>query len=203
MSLARKNSREKHHGRNSDLEQFAYRKVIPDILKEEILTALSYYPMLRNTCIHFEFKDNFRKHFMQAQPIIDTMFRKPENREYVILMNRYFKIEDEQIFIDDMPFNVLVGWIGHELGHIMDYRHRGFFSLVKFGIGYLTSKSFVIGAERVADTYAIRQGLADNIIATKNYILNHGHLPERFKRKIRKLYMAPEEVMMIVERENH
>lgn len=198
MGTARKMSQAKYF-EQEDLEQFANKKIIPDILRREILTALSFYPMLKDTAITFAFKDNFKKHFMQAQPVISTMFRKREKREYIILMNKYFEIEDERIFIDSIPFDVLVGWIGHELGHIMDYTNRGFFSLIKFGIGYLISKSFIIGAERVADTYAIRQGLADHLVQTKNYILNHAHLPDRFKNKIKRLYMPPEEVMMIVE----
>ncbi|ELR70743.1 hypothetical protein C900_03351 [Fulvivirga imtechensis AK7] len=199
MSTARKISQAKYI-EQEDLEQFANKKVIPEILRKEILTALSYYPMLKDTTITFAFKESFRKHFMQAQPVISTMFRRREEREYIILMNKYFEIEDERIFIDSMPVDVLVGWIGHELGHIVDYTHRGFFSLIKFGIGYLISKSFIIGAERVADTYAIHQGLAGHLIQTKNYILNHTHLPDRFKSKIRRLYMPPEEVMMLVEK---
>lgn len=200
MNLAKKHKKQYNEGKEY-LEQHASKKEIPDILRPQILTALSYYPMLKDTPIRFVFKEKFRKHFMQAQPDFRTMFRRREKREYVILMHRYLHIEDEDVFIDAIPFEVLVGWIGHELGHVMDYKRRGFFSLIGFGIGYLTSRSFIIAAERTADTFAIRQGLAEHLIKTKNYILNHAHLPDRFKSKIRRLYMPPEEVMMMVEDE--
>ncbi|UII26006.1 hypothetical protein LVD15_22300 [Fulvivirga maritima] len=182
-----------------NLEQFAQNKQIPEALSKEVLTALSYYPELKDTRIRFVFKDNIRKSFMQAQPLIKSMFSGLQNREYVIFMSRFFKIGKEKIFIHTIPSEVIVGWVGHELGHVMDYKNRGFFSMIKFGIGYLISKAFIIGAERVADTYAIQHGLADKIIATKNFILNHSDLPEKYKDKIRKLYMPPEEVMMMVE----
>lgn len=182
-----------------DLEQFSQNKVIPDTLRKEILTALSYYPELKGTKIHFIFKDNIKKSFMQAQPLVKTMLRSRGEREYVIFISHYFKIGLERIFIHAVPFGVLVGWLGHELGHVMDYKDRSFFSLLKFGFGYILSKAYLIEAERVADTHAIQHGLADRIIETKNYILNHAHLPERYKSKIRRLYMPPEEVMMMVE----
>ncbi|UII31413.1 hypothetical protein LVD17_24275 [Fulvivirga ulvae] len=182
-----------------DLEQFSKNKVIPDTLRREILTALSYYPELKNTRIHFVFKDNIRKSFMQAQPLVRTMLKSRGQREYVIFISHYFRIGHEKIFIHSVPFGVIVGWLGHELGHVMDYKDRSFFSLLKFGFGYILSKAYLIGAERVADTYAIQHGLAGRIIETKNYILNHADLPERYKSKIRRLYMPPEEVMLMVE----
>ncbi|MBL3657111.1 hypothetical protein [Fulvivirga sediminis] len=182
-----------------NLEEFASQKIIPEALNREVLTALSYYPELKDTRIRFVFKENIKKSFMQAQPIIKSMFSGKVNREYVIFISRFFKIGNEKIFIHNIPFDVVVGWIGHELGHVMDYKNRGLLRMIKFGIGYLISKSYVIGAERVADTFAIEHGLADKIIATKNYILNHADLPEKYKNKIRKFYMAPEEVMMIVQ----
>ncbi|UII19473.1 hypothetical protein [Fulvivirga ligni] len=184
---------------NFELEQFAANKIIPDTLRTEILTALSYYPELVDVKIRFVFKDNIKRSFMQAQPVIGSMFGRRANREYVIFMSRYFKIGHEKIFIHALPFDVILGWIGHELGHVMDYMGRGLFSMIKFGIGYLISRAYIIGAERVADTYAIQHGLADKIITTKNFILNHSDLPEKYKAKIKRLYMPPEEVMMMVE----
>lgn len=182
-----------------DLEQYAGNKTIPDTLRHEVLTALSYYPELKDTKIHFVFKDNIRKSFMQAQPLVRTMLRGRDEREYVIFISHYFKIGREKIFIHSLPLGVIVGWLGHELGHIMDYKGRSFLSLLKFGFGYILSRAYLVGAERVADTHAIQHGLAERIIETKNYILNHADLPERYKSKIRRLYMPPEEVMMMVE----
>ncbi len=98
-----------------------------------------------------------------------------------------------------VPSEVLIGWIGHELGHIMDYRERSGLNMLWFGIKYLTSKNYIREAERVADTYAVNHGLGEYIIATKDFILNHAHLSETYKSRIKNLYLSQEEIMMLVE----
>lgn len=183
------------------LERFGHKKVIPDLLREEILLSLSYYPELLNICIEFVLVDPFiRKSVMQAQPEFKSYFTIGKKRSYVIRISRYFNIEsDEIISIETLPRSVLVGWIGHELGHIMDYQERNFWEMARFGIGYLFSSRYLKRAERTADAFAISHGLGQKIIATKNFILDHAHLPERYKEKIRRLYLSPEDALELIE----
>lgn len=134
---------------------------------------------------------------MQAQPVLASFFNGP--RAYVINISQVIYLGKEEINIRDMPHDVLVGWVGHELGHIMDYTTRGMWSMIRFGIGYLLSGRYIKSAEWTADNFAIQHGLADKIMATKNYILNHAHLTDKYKRKIKRLYMSPEEVLELAE----
>lgn len=108
-------------------------------------------------------------------------------------------MEGEVYQIHRLPFEVLTGWLGHELGHVTDYLHRSLFSLTAYGFGYLFSKSYCKGAERSADEYAITHGMGEYIQATRNFILNHAHFPDSYKQKIRSLYLSPEELLEIVE----
>lgn len=64
----------------------------------------------------------------------------------------------------------MIGWIGHELGHVMDYQERSGLNLLVFGIKYLTSNGFIKEAERAADTFAVNHGMSDYILATKDFI---------------------------------
>ncbi len=52
--------------------------------------------------------------------------------------------------------------------------------------------------ERTADTYAIQHGMGDYILKTKNFILDNANLSEKYKQRIRKLYISPEEVMELI-----
>jgi len=173
-------------------------KKIPESITAETLKALSYYPALKDTPIAFKFKKNIKKSTMQAQPIFGSFFRSRKNREYVILISKRVKIDKEVFKITDVPSDVLIGWIGHELGHVMDYKDRSVLSLLGFGIGYLILGRYIRAAERRADEFAVRHGLRAEILETKNFILNNAHLPEKYKNKIRRLYLSPEEVMEIV-----
>ncbi|MEE2772167.1 MAG: hypothetical protein VX712_08115 [Bacteroidota bacterium] len=174
-------------------------KIVPDIIWREAYVALSHYPELKDTPIEFRFKDKIKKSFMQAQPVFSDLFKKRKNRGYIIFMNREFNIEGKKLRIDEVPSQVLTGWLGHELGHVMDYKNRHGFGLIWFGIKYMTSKNYIREAERAADTYAVNHGLGEYIIATKDFILNESQLSETYKSRIKDLYLSQEEIMVLID----
>ena len=173
-------------------------KIIPEEIKKEAIEALTFYPELYDTAIEFKFKDDIKKSTMQAQPRFTSFFKAKENREYVILISRNIQIEGEHFTMEDIPSDVKVGWIGHELGHVMDYRERTNFGMLIFGIKYLFSSAHIKEVERAADTFAIQYGMGDYILTTKNFILDNAHLSEKYKERIRRLYISPEEVMELI-----
>ena len=173
-------------------------KIIPESLEKEVMEALTFYPELYETAIEFKFKNNIKKSTMQAQPRFASFFKKKENREYLIFISRKIQIEGEVFTMDDIPSDVKVGWLGHELGHVMDYSHRTNVGMLILGIKYLFSAAHIKEVERAADTYAIAQGMGDYILKTKNFILENANLSERYKERIRRLYISPEEVMELI-----
>lgn len=176
-------------------------KIIPETIEKEALAALSYYPELKHTPIEFRFKNNLKKSFMQAQPKFGSLLLPKKEREYIIYMNNRLHIENEDITVTDIPKDVLIGWLGHELGHIMDYLHRSTWNLINFGLKYITLGDHIREAERTADTFALQHGMVNYILATKNFILNHASLSEEYKARIKRLYLSPEEIMVIVNQE--
>lgn len=173
-------------------------KIIPNSIREDAINALQHFPDLYDCEITFKFKENIRKSTMQAQPIISSLFGKKENRKYIILISKNIQIDAEELSTFDIPSKVMVGWLGHELGHIMDYRSRGFFNMLVFGFKYLYSDAHIKEVERAADVFAIQNGMAEYILETKNFILNHASISEKYKAKLKRLYLSPEEIMHIV-----
>ncbi|PZD79532.1 hypothetical protein [Mesonia sp. K7] len=173
-------------------------KVIPKIIAPEVEKALSFYPELKEVPITFKFKDKIKKSTMQAQPKYKSFFVSKENREYIILISRKFHIEHEEFKITDMDKEVLIGWIGHELGHVMDYKDRSAIGMLIFGLKYLFSSVHIKEVERAADTYAIQHGMYKYILATKNFILDNTHISPKYRARIKRLYMSPEEIMELV-----
>lgn len=191
-----------HFNSNQNLEKFATNKVIPNEIRELTLEALSYFPDLINTKIDFQFKNNIHGSVMQAQPKVGSLFmHSKENRAYKIKISRNLFLEDNPIPIEQLPDDVLLGWIGHELGHIQDYIERGSMNLLGFGVKYYLSNSFVTKAEIAADSYAVAHGLGEKIIATKNFVLNHDQIPLAYKQKIEALYLSPGEILSMVDPE--
>ena len=173
-------------------------KIFPESLEKEVIEALSFFPELSETSIEFKFKNNIRKSTMQAQPRFSSFFRNKKNREYVILISRNIQIDDENFTIADIPSDVIVGWLGHELGHVIDYSERTNVGMMIFGIKYLFSSAHIKEVERAADTYAIAHGMGDYILKTKNFILENADISEKYKARIRRLYISTEEVMELI-----
>ena len=173
-------------------------KKMPKSIEKEAKIALSYYPQLATTPISFKFKNDIKKSTMQAQPVFHTLWKHRKNRKYVIFISKKVKIEDESFKITDIPSEVLIGWLGHELGHVMDYRNRSSLGLIWFGIKYLYFPNFIREAERAADTFAVAHGMGEYILKTKDFILNHADISESYKARIKRLYLSPEEIMKLI-----
>ena len=172
----------------------------PTSIAEEAKKALSFYPELKTTPITFKFKKKINKTTMQAQPSVGSFFKSRKDRSYVIFMSERFKISDTVYRTVDMPKNVMIGWLGHELGHVMDYQNRTKINLIGFGFKYLFSDRHIIEAERAADTYAVQHGMGKYILETKNFILNNAKLSPKYKERIKKYYLSPEEIMQLVQK---
>ena len=173
-------------------------KIIPKSIAAEAKKALSFYPNLKDVEIEFQFKKNTSKSFMQAQPDFNDVFTGKKGRSYNIFISSPFNIEGQEFTIDDVPSDVIIGWLGHELGHIVDYRNRSTAAMAIFGLKYITSKNYIKKAERAADVYAINHGMSDYILKTKNFIINNSELSDAYKKRIARLYLSPEEIMVLV-----
>lgn len=137
---------------------------------------------------------------MQAQPKWYGIFQHGRYRAYKIRIAPVYHFEGVSVPVENLPRDVVVGWLAHELGHLMDYRNRPGISLLYFGLAYLTSKQFFMMAERMADTEAVDHGLGKYILATKAFILNHANISAKYKARIDRLYMSPDAVMEVIER---
>ena len=171
----------------------------PDSIKKEVELALNYFPQLEYVNITFKFKRDIKKSTMQAQPDFKSLFTPRSKRKYYIFISEKFKISGQEFETVDIPSDIITGWIGHELGHILDYEERGTLNLIWYGIKYLYLENHIRDAERSADTFAVNQGMEDYILKTKNFILNHADIDPNYRKRIKKYYLSPEEIMQLVQ----
>ncbi len=176
----------------SDTLQYDQNKQIPASIRQNVLKALSFYPELKKTHINFVFKPSIKTSVMQAQPVYTSLLQRKKNRRYRINISYEFKLIHSHLPILTIPDEVFIGWIGHELGHILDYEGKSNTSMISFGYNYVFHSSFVKHAEMLADSYAVERGMGNYIVATKRFILNHAELPKSYKDKISRLYLSPD-----------
>lgn len=132
--------------------------IIPEAIESEARLALGFYPELKDTAIEFRFKKGTGKSTMQAQPVFTSLLRSREKRRYLVFLREKIRITGKTFKTIDMDSAILIGWLGHELGHIMDYERRSGLNLLWFGLKYTFSGKFIKEAERAADSYAVRAG---------------------------------------------
>ncbi|MEP3839180.1 MAG: hypothetical protein ABJM36_16170 [Algibacter sp.] len=176
--------------------------IIPESIKSVAEQALKFYPDLKGISIIFKFKKNIKKSTMQARPTFGSFFKRKKKRSYIILISKTFKIADKEFLTKHIESDILIGWIGHELGHIMDYQNRSKLNLIWFGLKYLFSDSHIIEAERAADMFAVKHGMEKYILKTKNFILNHSDIKPEYKARIKRYYLSTEEIMELVNNRN-
>ncbi|MHA7942949.1 hypothetical protein ACJOV8_007735 [Formosa sp. 3Alg 14/1] len=172
---------------------------VPESIEKEARAALAFYPELQDVEIDIRFKKEIKKSTMQAQPQFSSLLKGKKGRRYVIFISKKIKISNSEFSTKLIPSNVIIGWLGHELGHICDYQNRTTFGLIIFGFKYLFSGKFIREAERNADSFAIIHGMEDYIIATKNFILDNANIPNSYKDRIKRFYLSPEEIMLLIE----
>ena len=163
-------------------------------IEEAFQRALSYYPALKETSIQLVFTNQLKHSIMAARPTVGSLFKKRKKRTYKILINPAFKLGYTIDSISRIPDSVMMGWLGHELGHIADYENKSTWSIIGMGVSYWLSRNYVRKAERVADTYAVASGMADYLVTKKQFILNHTELPLAYRTKIETLYPSPGDI---------
>ena len=172
---------------------------VPKSIEKEAKIAFSFYPELDSVEIDIRFKKDIKKSTMQAQPQFGSLLKGKKGRRYVIFISKKVKITGSEFSTKLIPSDIIVGWLGHELGHVCDYQNRSTLGLIGFGFKYLFSGNFIREAERNADTYAVIHGMEDYLIATKNFILDNADIEENYKERIRRYYLSPEEIMLLIE----
>lgn len=157
-------------------------------LQSEILKALSFYPELKNYGIRFQYRKISQKSFMLAQPMFRTLLFPRRYRKYKIIINKAYFTQNKKLYKGKVPSDIVIGWIGHELGHIMDYIHRSSFNLIWFGFKYSTDPKFVMKAEIAADKNAVKAGLIDYLVISKEFGRNPAYFEQAYIDKLNSLY---------------
>ncbi|MFS4418217.1 hypothetical protein [Maribacter sp. 2307ULW6-5] len=169
-------------------------KPLPKPLVEAFATALEHYPELANARIQLKLKNGLKKATMQARPTFGSLFRRRELRQYTIFVSRHFAMGGRAWPVAEAPEEVLVGWLGHELGHILDYEQHGNWSMLGYGLSYLFSKKHIVSTEKKADRWAVLHGMGHYLKETKNYIQSIPNLSDAYRKRLEKYYLTAQEL---------
>jgi len=94
----------------------------------------------------------------------------------------------------DLSFNAIVGWIGHELGHVLHYSHRSSGGIMFVGMKYAVP-GYRRKMERFTDQLAIQHQLGYALYEGVEYTLKSSQASEHYKQSQEKFYLNPEEII--------
>ncbi len=141
---------------NDSLNSYEKNKKIPESIRRQALTALSFYPELKTTKLIFRLRK--RKTPLTSRPRIFSVFRKKSKRPYVITISIKSSKRLTPIVFNNLPYNAQIGVLGHELGHIAYYKDKQ--SLKILGLTFkLLNSNFVDEFEYNTDAITIQHGL--------------------------------------------
>ena len=134
--------------------------------------ALQYYPELKDTKISVKLKKI--KSTMMAQPDADFIVKSRNDRKYRILINSSKELNGMNY--EDLSFNSLVGWIGHELAHITEYNQKSNGQLVHFISNYLFSRKHLKHTENSADKETVKRGLGYSLYEVVTFLYKNPNI---------------------------
>ncbi len=167
---------------------------IPADIKYQAYIALQHYPDLQDKKIKFRYKN--LKTTMACMPRWDFLFRKKENRTYLISIDKKLK-KDKGVLLSEVPFNAQVGVIGHELGHVADYENKSSFGVIGTGFRYLFP-GYRRKLENQIDELTIDRGLGTQVADFADYVFHESNANEKYIRYKRKYYYSPAELQSLV-----
>jgi len=130
---------------------------------------------------------------MMAQPDADFIVKSRNSRRYKIIINT--SREDIGMNYEDLTFNSLVGWLGHELAHITDYNKKSNGQLLEFITNYLFSKKHVKHTENCADKEAVKRGLGYALYEGVHYLFKNPKILKKYKERNKEYYLSPDEIL--------
>jgi len=178
-------------------KEFVEIRKIPPKFELPVLTALSFFPELKQSSIFF--KQQKIRTTLNARPkIFSLIFNKKNRRKYVVRINNRPRENTVTLTENKVPFNALVGLFGHEFCHFVDYKNKNICGIVKRLLAY-TNIQGKEKFEKEIDTLTIERGLGWQAYDWMFYVLNYSNATEKYKSYKKQIYLEPHEIKQKIE----
>ena len=172
-------------------ENYNMNKTIPPALETECLTALQFYPELKN--VHIIFRFGNASTTMSSRPTVSSLIRNRKERTYIVTINQNGSSK-LGLKWNELSFNEIVGCFGHELGHILHYSQKTNGGIIWMGYKYSFAR-YKRKMERFTDQLAIDHNLGFALYDGTEYTLNCSKAKKSYKNKSRRFYLKRDEIL--------
>ena len=131
---------------------------------------------------------------MQAQPSPNFIYKRKNKRGYSIFVNNNPELTG--LNYEELSFNGLVGWIGHEFAHLIDYSSMNNRELLGFIASYVFDKRTMRRTERNADKETIKRGLGIQLLDGVAFFEKHNKVSKKYRKRKQKNYLSEKEIIV-------
>ncbi len=168
--------------------EYGNKKQFVDSFKLATLIALSYFPELKNVAI--KFKLGKTKTTMETKPIWHSIFFKPKKYKIIIRANA---LDSNGILAKHVPFNALIGLVGHELAHIVDFENKSIGQLLSTALKYGIGKQNTY--EKSIDYATMQRGLYWQLYDWADFVVNKSYASPKYIAFKKKNYLSEKEIL--------
>jgi hypothetical protein len=155
------------------LKEFGTKKEIPHQYEKPILTALSYFPELKEVHIIFKIKKAYTP--LTTSPDFAGVFQRKDHRTYIITISDQTIDTLKPLLFQNLTFEQQIGVMGHELSHVVDFNSKNFPQTIGVGIGHI-SKRYLDKMEFNTDRICIQHGLGKYLLAYSTHVRETMHV---------------------------
>jgi len=155
------------------LQRFGLHKEIPEQYKKPILTALSYFPELKEVHIVFKMAKAYTP--LRTRPDFAGIFKRKNHRTYIITISTQTIDTLKRLLYQNLDFEEQVGVMGHELSHVVDFNSKNFPQTIGVGLGHL-SKKYIDNMEFNTDRICVIHGLGKYLEAYSIHVRESMHV---------------------------
>lgn len=164
-------------------------KTCPPEYRDKFFAALSFYPELADVEIRVISKRI--KTSMAVRPHRFHFSRR--NRSYTIYVDDVS--ENKAVDFRKASYSAQVGCFAHELAHIVYYQHRSNLTLIRSGLGYVTSQKFRSRFEKAADNITVDHGAGYYIYQFATFVLEDAPISKAYRAFKEENYYDTEEIL--------
>ncbi len=155
------------------LSIYGHNKEIPEQFEKPILTALSYFPELREVHIIFRIKKQYTP--LTTKPNFLGVFEPKGHRTYIVTISNETSDTLTRLLFQNLSFEEQVGIMGHELSHVVDFNSKTFAQSLASGAGHV-SKKYLDKMEFNTDRICIEHGLGKYLEAYSTHVRQSMHV---------------------------
>ncbi|MET6989916.1 hypothetical protein [Sediminicola arcticus] len=156
--------------------KFLVNKEMPTEITDQVVTALSYYPELKDVKVEFRFRKS--KTPFSSKPTFFSMFKKRENRTYIVTISTDAESINKPLLFLNLPYNAQIGVMGRELGQISTYHSKNTSQLIG-NVFKMLNATYAEETKFNKDLICIDHGLGYQLFDWSSYIQGALDLQER------------------------